>query len=417
MNKRLSRPVDLSLIKPFPKRKYKYLYSKMLDESIIRLAWKNVRKGKTKRDAVKRIEKNLDEEVRKMRERILNTKPDGYYVEHPELAYEPPKVRRTKIVHENKKKRTAHLADIREQWYFHIIVEVLKPLMVTRIERGICGCIPSRGTHYGKKMVEKSIKNGTMKYFFKADVRHFYDNVRIEDVINKLRDLIDDELFLYCVAKIYKYQKKGILIGLYISPWISNFLLMHIDYTIARIDGVTYIRYVDDFVIMCNNKKTLHKISVLLRYMLGKIHLKLKRNYQVCKFDYVTKKQRIVNGDSIPIRIGRPIDFLGFVFFRDRIIIRKRIMLDAVRMAKKIKKVKQEKRLIWAKLARAMVSRIGWFTHSDTYNCYLKHIKPYVRIQDLKKIISKLDHRESKQRRILTHDRELEERAMCGASC
>lgn len=375
----------------FPKRRYKYLYAKMLDENTIRKAWKNLRKGKTKRRAVQNIEAHFEAEVKAMQERIRNTKPEGYEVERQELAYEPPKTRRTKIVHEFGKKRTAHLAEIREQWYFHIIVEVLKPIMMGRLKKGVCGCIPGRGMHSGKKIVEKAIREGGIRNFFKCDIRHFYDNVRIADVIKQMRYLIDDELFLYCIEKIYKYQKKGILIGLYISPWISNFLLMHIDYAVTGIEGITYIRYVDDIVILGTSKKMLRKVAEMIRKMLGSIHLRLKRNHQICKFDYLSKKTRVANHIEEKIRIGRPIDFLGYVFFRNKTIVRKRIMIDTARMARMICRAKAEGRRIWSKLARGMISRMGWFTHADVYGCYLYYIKPYINVGKLKRIISKLD--------------------------
>jgi retron-type reverse transcriptase len=128
--------------------------------------------------------------------------------ENPEAGYNPPKVRRTKIVNAKGKKRVAHLAGIREQWYFHIIVEVMKPIIMKRLSNNSVGCIPGRGLYGGKKKLESLVRKG-FKYFFKCDVRHFYDSVRIDIVINELRKDIADERFLYLIEKIYRYQKKG----------------------------------------------------------------------------------------------------------------------------------------------------------------------------------------------------------------
>jgi RNA-directed DNA polymerase len=38
---------------------------------------------------------------------------------------------------------------------------------------------------------------------------------------------------------------------------------------------------------------------------------------------------------------------------------------------------------------------MGWFTCTDTYECYEQRIKPYVNIGRLKKIISKLKRRQN----------------------
>ena len=316
--------------------------------------------------------------------------------ENPEAGYNPPKVRRTKIVNEKGKKRVAHLAGIREQWYFHIIVEVMKPIIMKRLSNNSVGCIPGRGLHGGKKKLESLARKG-FKYFFKCDVRHFYDSVRIDIVINELRKDIADERFLYLIEKIYRYQKKGILIGLYISPWLANYMLISADSALERTPGVHMIRYVDDIVAVSSNKKVLREASVKLMKALGKLRLKLKKNYQIARFDYIGKKRRT----------GRRIDFMGFYFYRDRTVIRKCILINATRTARKLHKAKSEGRRYYSRQVRSLVSLMGWFKFTDSYDCYLMHIKPYVNIGKLKKIISKLDKEASKNDRLETGN-------MCG---
>ena len=72
-------------------------------------------------------------------------------------------------------------------------------------------------------------------------------------------------------------------------------------------------------------------IAAIRQFIGRRFRLKLKRNYQVCKFDFVKK-----SGQTI----GRPIDFMGFVFFRTRTVIRESIMLSASRLAVKMHKAK-----------------------------------------------------------------------------
>ena len=380
-----------------PHRQYKYLYTQMLQEETIRRAWRELRKGKTKRKAVKDIDANLDAEIVKMQEMIRNTKPPECEIEHPELAYEPPVTRPSKIVNEHGKRRTAHIAEIREQWYFHIIVLVLKPIVMKRIGRYSCGSIPWRGAHSGKKRIEKVIKSGKyIRYFLKTDIRHFYDNLRIDIVIRELRNDIADEWFLYCIAKIYKYIPKGILIGLYISPWLANYVLWRVDYMIEHTPGVAGNRYMDDMAIFGNSKKGLAKLLVAIRIEMGRLRLKLKRTYQVCLFD---KQGR-----------GRPLDFMGFLFFRNRALMRKKIMLSTTRTASRLCRAKENGRRYYSRMIRGFISRLGWFNHTDSYNCYLKYIKPFVSVRKLKQIISKLDKERSKYEHMAN-------RALCGTAC
>ena len=56
-------------------KEYKYLYQKMLEDEVIRKAYKKLRKRKTKRKEIIKIDADLDNEVAAMREMILNTKP------------------------------------------------------------------------------------------------------------------------------------------------------------------------------------------------------------------------------------------------------------------------------------------------------------------------------------------------------
>lgn len=380
---------------PVKDKKYKYLWSKAQNEDVIKKAWKNLRKGKTKREGVKAIEANFADEVKKMQKLIRDTVP-----EHPEQGYMPPKVRKTKVVHEHGKRRTAHLADIHEQWYFHILVEVLKPIILRRLNGTVCGCVPGRGAHSGKKMLERQIRKG-IKYFIKGDVRHFYDNLRIKVVMRMLRRDISDERFLYLIAKIYMYRHKGILIGLYISPWIANYALVPLDEILDRTEGIEAVRYVDDIVVTGNNKRILHTVRVQMQQILGKLRLKLKRTFQVCRFDYLSKKTRTdAYGNVTRIRVGRDIDFMGFRFYRDRTIIRKRIMLSATRTARRLHKAKEAGRRYYARSVRGMVSKMGWFSCTDSYDCYLANVKPYVDIRKLKRIISKLDKEDRKNARM-----------------
>ena len=58
------------------RRQYKYLYRKMLDKNIILQAYKNLRKGKTKRIEIQYIDQHLDEEIEKIQQLIYYTRKE-----------------------------------------------------------------------------------------------------------------------------------------------------------------------------------------------------------------------------------------------------------------------------------------------------------------------------------------------------
>lgn len=325
-------------------KEYKYLYQKMLEDDVIRKAYRKLRKGKTKRKEIQYIDAHLDKEVQKMHDMILNTKPDGVCVEHPELAYKPGK-RTPKIIFERGKMRKIYIPEIHEQWLHHIIILVLEPIITATAYQYSCGSFPRRGAHYGKRQIERWLKGdpkGT-RYFAKMDIRHFYDNIRLDVLSSELAISIKDGWFMYIIRLC-----------------LSGF------------------------------KKRLHAAVAEIRKMLGRrFRLKLKYNYQVCRF--------VFNKDGQEIR--RPLDFMGFEFCRSRTVMRKKIMLAATRLAIKIVHAKKRGR-VYLKHIEAMLSYMGWFSCTDTYDCYLTRIKTYINIRQLKEIVSRIQRRQDNERMV-----------------
>ncbi|MBE6003723.1 MAG: RNA-directed DNA polymerase [Lachnospiraceae bacterium] len=375
---------DIKIITEQGVKQYKYLYQRMLDKSVIEKAYRKLRKGKTKRKEIQDIDRHFDEEVEKMRLMILNTKPVP--VDHPELAYKP-KRRTPKIITEKGKKRKIYMPEIHEQWLHHIIIIILEPIITATAYRYSCGSFPNRGAHYGKRRIERWIRKGkNIRNFLKIDIRHFYDSIRLSVLMRELAIRIKDDWFLYIIEICLWGFKKGIPLGFYISQWLANYILEPLDRLINKTLGFDiFERYMDDIVIFNDNKKKLREALIKIMKMLGqRFRLKLKRNYQICKFLYIKKNEK---------PIGRALDYMGFLFYRDKTLMRKSIMITATRLAKRLGKAKKYDRRFYDKHLRAMISYVGWFNCTDTYNCYLEYIKPCVNIGKIKKIISKVDRR------------------------
>ena len=369
-------------------KQYKYLYRRMLDIEVIKKAYKKLRKGKTQRKEIQFIDAHLDEEVEKMRITILNTRPGA---EHPELGYKPVK-RKPKFIREHGKMRKIFMPEIHEQWLHHIIVLILEPIITATAYPYSCGSFPGRGAHYAKKRLVSWIRRGKgIRNFAKIDIRHFYDSIRLDILMRELAIRIKDDWFLHIIRLCLSEFKKGIPLGFYISQWLANYLLEPLDRLITENLGLKITeRYMDDIVIMDDNKKRLRAAVIEIMKFIGRrFRLKLKRTWQICKFDYAKKTGK---------KIGRAIDYMGFLFMRNRVTIRKRIMLSATRLAAKMHKNRERLRGYYRRHIQAMLSYIGWFNCTDTYDCYRDRIKPLVNVGRLKKIISKLDRRAKNER-------------------
>lgn len=159
---------------------------------------------------------------------------------------------------------------------------------------------------------------------------------------------------------------KDYLFGNYTSQWFANFYLQDLDHYIKeQLKVKYYIRYMDDMVLFSRNKKELHKIKIAIEEFLKKEQLTLKDNWQLFKTD------------------SRPLDFLGYRFYRGYTTLRGSNFLRIKRRAKRVYK---KKKMSYTD-ASAIISYYGWIKHCDSYNYNQKYLKPYVNLKKCKGVI------------------------------
>lgn len=368
----------------------KKVYLQIVDKENIKLAILNASKKKRKRSDVKKVLENIDDHVNIVHEMLKNTAPEDIQVENRLLAYQPR--RRIKHVINTDNGRKVRIIEkpnfVYDQIVHHAIMQILSPSMMSSMYMYCCGSVPNKGAALGKKAIQKWILNDrkNTKYILKMDIRHFYPSVNKEYLKNYLDSRIKDKRTNYLLSIIIDSCREGLPLGFYTSQWLANFMLEPLDHYIKeKLHAKYYVRYLDDMVIFGANKKELHKTRKEIEERLHEMGLLMKYNHQVFRFDYVSRKDKK--------RKGRPLDFMGFKFYRDRTVLRKSLMLSATRKARKIAK---KKRKTWYDAA-GMLSYIGWVDNTDTYQMYEKHIKPYVEIRRLKKIISSHARKERKK--------------------
>ena len=371
-------------------KSYKNLLKKAITDECMDEEIRVAIKRKRKRPEVVKIIQNYEECKKNLREYILR----GEYIPFIHKAREINdgfKLKKRIIV------QPYFTRSKPEQWIQHIVVQVLKPMFMKGMYEFSCGSVPDRGVHYGKQYLEKYIAKNPkkIKYALKADIHHFYENVSTELIKEKLRKHIKDEKFLKLAYFVLnsnvgilpngKTYRSGLPIGFYTSQWFANWFLQPLDHFVKEeLKAEFYMRYMDDIVIFSSNKKKLHKMRVQIEKFLNKSDLKLKGNYQVFRFDYIDKDGK---------HHGRFIDFMGFKFYRDRTTIRKSVFIRACRLATRLQKKLQ---LSWYDACR-MLSYMGWFLPTNTYQAYKKYIDSKISRRGLKKIVSNHDKKQSKK--------------------
>ena len=129
-------------------------------------------------------------------------------------------------------------------------------------------------------------------------------------------------------------------------------------------------------VLFHRNKKELRKIKEKIEIFLKKEDLNLKENWQLFKTG------------------SRPLDFLGYRFYRGYTTLRKS---NCLRIRRRIKKIYKKKRLS-VKDAAAVLSYNGWIKHSNSYKFAKKYINPYININKCKEVIKNERRKQYKTR-------------------
>jgi len=314
--------------------------------------------GKRKQNRVEKILNNLDVYAKKIQLMLVNK------TYHPSRYIE-------KTIEDGSSKKVRTICKpmyYPDQIIHWALILQIQPIIMKGMYEYSCGSVSGRGTSYGQKAVRKWLdkdRKGT-KYCLKMDVSKFYPSINNQILKDMFRGKIKDADCLWLIDVIID-SSKGLPIGNYTSQWFSNFFLQGLDHYIKEQLGVKYyVRYVDDLVVLGGNKKVLHKARKDVSDYLNSIGLKMKGDWQVFKVS------------------SRAIDFLGFRFFRNKTILRKR---NALRIRRRIAKIKKKKYLNY-KDACAVVSYWGWIKRSDSFNFYNKNIRPTISVGKAKKAVS-----------------------------
>lgn len=358
---------------------YKNIFEPAVEiENIKQCIIESSKNGKMKRHDVRKAVENVDREaeiVRNMMKRH-ETKIGTYSL--------------TEITDGSKrKKRNIAKPKFRyDQIVQYVLLSQLKPIVTRSLYEYAHGSLEKRGTLQSAKAISRWIKNdpkGT-RYCLQMDVHHCYPSVDQEILIKKFHEKIKDDDFNIENDKVIRASPYGLAPGAPTSVWYIHFLFTPFDHWITAHDGVShYLRHMDDIIVFGLSKKKLHKVEHdVIEYMKREYNMEINRNHQVFPIEWTDKAGK---------KHGRPLDVCGYLFYRDRTILRKEKMIRATRKAGKM--ARKEKITFYD--CEQLLSRIGDFKHVDVYNVYRNRIKPKVDVKKLKQTISKHARKENEK--------------------
>lgn len=271
---------------------------------------KKARRGKQEKKEIILFELNLENEILNLEiELKLGRYKPGAYKSFK--VYEP-------------KERTIMAATYRDrvvhQWYVENFIE---PYFVPQFIETTYAGIKGRGMHKASKDVQKAMKIAKNKwseyYILKMDVAKYFQNIDKRILWNIIKRKIKDRKLLW-LTKVILMSKEGMTglpLGNYTSQMFANIYLNELDqYAKHVLKCKNYFRYMDDIVIICENK-TIAQNNLKMLSEFAKTNLKLT-------FNSKTKIFKNIQG----------VNFCGYKISENRLKIRNQ---SKYRMKRKLK--------------------------------------------------------------------------------
>lgn len=285
---------------------HKNIYPYICSYKNLFLAYLKARKRKTSRPDIIEFEKNLDKNLLQLRQELLTN------------TYTP-KPLKTFIIRDPKTRKISK-SHFRDRVVHHALCNIIEPILektfiydsyANRKGKGTLKAI-ERFDYFKRKVSDNLTKTA---FVLKADIRHYFDEVDHNVLIDIIKKKIDDKDIILLIQKILsnhnsKISGKNMPLGNLTSQFFANVYLNELDHFVkCKLKIKYYIRYVDDFVIFHQSKEKLEEYKEKISLFLSE-ELLLELHPEKSKL--------------IPLKQGTT--FLGFrVFFNHKLISRKNL--------------------------------------------------------------------------------------------
>jgi hypothetical protein len=357
---------------------YKNLFNKIIDAKNLVSAFHNASEGKRYRATVMNFEKNLGRNILLLQQELLakQYQPGNY---HFFYLFDP-------------KKRKISAAPFRDRIVHHAVYRIIEPIFNEKFIFDSFACRQVKGSHRAVNRLQKFLitnirgisererereRERETIYCLKCDVSKCFPSVNHNILIQILKKKIKEENTIWLLEQIIKSYEtddehdnlfppnshfricrpRGIPIGNLTSQIFINIYLNELDqYVKHQLKVRYYVRYVDDFIILSKDKRYLQELTETIRtFLYDKLYLTLH-----------PKKVSISPSD-------KGIDFLGYVIFKEHILLRTRNVKSFRKRLKKYRqlyldsKTDKEKEEKEKKIMESITAWLAHAEHADTY--------------------------------------------------
>lgn len=248
-----------------------------------------------------------------------------------------------------------------QQWY---VEEFIKPIFVPKFIKDTYACLENRGVHKAVKKLNKYMyeynKINRDFYVLKCDVSKFFYSInkqRLYEIVNRY---VKDKAFMKLTKDLIYHDRNevGIPIGNYTSQYFANIYLNELDHFVKeKLKIKYYVRYVDDFVLLLEDRNQCRVILEEIKEFLDK-NLGLKLNKKTNYF-----------------RNSQGVNFCGYKIFKTHIMLKKENKKKIKNKIKNWNKLYHKKELDLRETTLKLNSWIGHAQNADTFFLVNKMIR------------------------------------------
>lgn len=194
------------------------------------------------------------------------------------------------------KKRVAQVPSLEDKIVQHVICDncfydiATKPLV-----KETAACVRGRGDIYASELLKQQMrkfyrKHGTMPYFLKCDIHHYFASIPRDRVYALIDRYVNDIEVRSIMGKFIDMTDIGLPLGLQQSQLLANLYLSEMDHRIKEtLSAEYYGRYMDDFYIMSHDAKYLESCLSYIDKYVHSIGLTLNPKTEICRsnIDYL----------------------------------------------------------------------------------------------------------------------------------
>ena len=303
-------------------------YQKLTFQKLLE-AEKRASKNKKNRKEIILFEQDLEKNLLEIMDSIAN----GTYTLSNYRSF---------LIYEPKKREIRKLPfcdRIVHQWY---VEEFIKPYFVKTFIFDSYACLEEKGVLRAVRRVEYFLRKNSTCYVIKMDIHKYFDSIDKEILFSILkRKIREEKLLLFTKQMIYeKNEKQGLPIGNYTSQYFGNIYLNELDQYVKRVLKLKYyVRYLDDFIILVNDKRKAKEV-----YECIELFLKEKLNLEL-------------NPKSNYFMSSKGVLFLGYKIYPNYLLIQRKFIR---KLWKKIRVWKQYQ----VSYEKSIPSYLGYLSHS-----------------------------------------------------